>query len=92
MVPSAETMGASNKGFDTVDLHRPTQQLLQAPHVVAAQVEIESKSLKLKAIHPYYSFKRLVPGPFNVGFIGSTCTTTHRTVGPYDFDPISALI
>ena len=41
----------------------------------AAQVEIESKiDAKLKAIHPQVSFKRLVPGAFNVGFIGSTCT------------------
>jgi len=29
---------------------------------------------KFKGRSSYYSFKRLVPGGFNLGFIGSTCT------------------
>ena len=38
---------------------------------VAAQVEFESKfESDLKC----FSFKRLVPGTFNTGLIGSTCT------------------
>jgi hypothetical protein len=28
----------------------------------------------LKAVFSYVSFKRLVSGAFNMGFIGSTCT------------------
>jgi len=36
------------------------------------------RKLKLKAKSesslPYFSFKRLVPGAFNLGLIGSTCT------------------
>jgi len=38
---------------------------------VAAQVEFESKfEAKLKIDLSYFSFKRLVPGAFNVGLIG----------------------
>ena len=42
-----------------------------APHGVAAQIEFESKVGKQSSC---CSFKCLVPGAFNVGLIGSTCT------------------
>jgi hypothetical protein len=52
-------------------------------HVVAAQVDIDSKiEATLKAIYPYFSFKRLVPSAFNVGLIGSTCTALPGAVPP----------
>jgi len=38
---------------------------------VAAQAEFESKVSRRSS---YYSCKRLAPGAFNMGFIGSTCT------------------
>jgi hypothetical protein len=38
---------------------------------VVVQVEFESK---LESGLSYVGFKRLVPGGFNLGFIGSTCT------------------
>jgi len=41
----------------------------------AAQVEIESK---IESTSSYFSFKRLVPGGFNLGLIGSTCTAPPR--------------
>jgi len=37
----------------------------------AAQVEIETKIDRTSA---HFIFKRLVPGGFNVGLIGTTCT------------------
>ena len=39
---------------------------------VAAQVVV--LKAKLDSSLSYYSFERLFPGAFNVGFIGSTCT------------------
>jgi hypothetical protein len=50
VLSSVETMGAFNTGFDTVNLHRPTEAVnfiippLPQPmyHGVAAQVEIEN--------------------------------------------------
>jgi len=41
-----------------------------------AQVEFESKiEARFKADLSCFSFKRFAPGVFNVGLIGSTCTT-----------------
>ena len=43
----------------------------RADHGVAARVEFEGK---FESIFSSSSFKRLDPGAFNVGFIGSSCT------------------
>ena len=52
-------------------------------HGVAAQVEIESKSeAKVKASYHFLASKRLFPGAFNLGLIGSTCTTLPRAQTP----------
>ena len=40
-----------------------------------AQVELKAK---LESGLPYFSFKSLIPGGFNVGLIGSTCTALPR--------------
>ena len=54
---------------------RLSEQRGLAAHVVAPRVEVESKiEAKLKPGHPCVSFKRLDPGAFNEGLIGSTCT------------------
>jgi len=46
---------------------------------LAAQVEFESKfKAKFKSELSHFSFKCLVPGGFNMGFIGSTCTASPR--------------
>jgi hypothetical protein len=44
-------------------------------HGVAAKVEFESE---FESSLSHFSFKRLVPGDFNVGLIGSTCTALPR--------------
>ena len=50
--------------------------------MMASTAEVWRRKLKLKAKFEsslsYYSFKRLDPGAFNVGFIGSTCTALPR--------------
>ena len=49
---------------------------------VLTATSMKRRKLKLKANlesdFSNYSFKRLVPGAFNVGLIGSTCTTSPR--------------
>jgi len=42
--------------------------------VVAAQLDLKAN---LKSSLPQFSFNRIVPGAFNLGFIGSTCTGSH---------------
>jgi len=49
-------------------------------HAVAAQVEIENKIEAVESNLSYFSFKRLIPGAFNVGWIGSTCTALPHVV------------
>ena len=44
--------------------------------VVAAQVNLKAK---LESNLSYFSFRRLVPGAFNLVFMGWTCTTLPRT-------------
>ncbi len=43
--------------------------------VLAAQFELDSK---LESGLSYFGFKRLVPGAFNVGLIGSICNALPR--------------
>jgi hypothetical protein len=66
---------------EAVTLHaelRALQVEAGAP-AVAAQFEPESKiEAKLKTVLSYSSFKRLVPGALNMGFVGSTCTALLR--------------
>ena len=49
------------------------------PASIVEKTLMYRRKLKLKAKFEcglsYFSFKRLVPGGFNVGLIGSTCTT-----------------
>jgi len=62
----------------------PVPRHVRAQHHrgVAAQVEIESK---LEIGLSYFSFKLLVPGSFNLGLIGATCTALLR--GTADTSP-----
>jgi len=72
-----------HRGFDRVKLHRPTSAAVArasasavASFAAAATpaTSLYRRKLKLKAIfkssQSYFSFKRLVPGAFNVSFIG----------------------
>jgi len=51
--------------------HQGEERPEPAAHRVVAQVVVEAKN---ESSFSYFSFKRLVPGAFNVGFIGSTCS------------------
>jgi hypothetical protein len=85
-VSSAETIGAFNTGSDTGNLHRPTTAMPLCPHakmvfslnVPRADPLMKRRILNLKANFKSsssgFSFKRLFPGAFDVGLIGSTCT------------------
>ena len=50
---------------------RCTMRFMAIAHCVVAQVEFESE---FESNSSYFSFKRLVPGAFNLVLIGSTCT------------------
>ena len=100
---SAETIGAVNTGFDTTNLHRPTEvvQLMRSQLVELSAVRqppaqlqhLPRKNLRLGVaahaklnLNAKYesssssssSLKHKIPGAFNTGFIGSTCTALPR--------------
>jgi len=58
-LPGAEP-GSSYKGLAT-----------QAPMMQQRKLKLKAK---LETSLLYYSFKHLIPGGFNLGFTGSTCT------------------
>jgi hypothetical protein len=65
----------SQLGFGRVNLHRRTS--MESDAVRAATLMKRRKLIlkaKVESNLSYFSFKRLGPGAFNVGLIGSTCT------------------
>jgi hypothetical protein len=71
----AETGGALDTGFDSFKLHRHTMVCRFSPAVQWRKMKLK---VKLEGSLSHFSFKRLAPGPFNMGFIGSTCTALPR--------------
>jgi hypothetical protein len=66
-----------------VNLHLPTEEMWRGEGSNSWRYpEVQRRKLKLKASiesgSSYCSFKSLVPGAFNMGLIGSTCTALPR--------------
>jgi hypothetical protein len=67
-----------------MNLHRPALvPTATAPlYLLSPVAAVKQRKLNLKArverSTAHFSFKRLVPGGFNVGLIGSTCTALPR--------------
>ena len=68
-----------------------------APRIILIKhlTQLERRKLNLKATLEssisHFSFKRLVPGTFNLGFIGSTCTALPSSARPTSTTTVSAL-
>jgi len=85
LVSSAETIGAFNAGFDTVNLHRPTTATAKLTSAAAAYRRKLKLTAKLETSSITIQSQALKPGAFNTGFNWCQPAPPRRGVPPQDF-------